>query len=661
MSIKKYWLHSFICILLFLVNINVCYGLDGIVNGTSIHVRSGAGTSYESLGKVDLPSVYTLLDENKISPTDGTSANCSYWYKISYNNQDGYICSIYLTIVSDKGTAGGTGDFEADLVQFPDSYKESLRQLHSLYPNATFTAFNTGLDWQTVVDNENYIKSGSPKNSARSLMQTKYDGYKSTNSIVYNWATNIWNTNISGGGSSWFAAHEDVISYYLDPRNFLTYNSVFMFLNHGYSTNINYNEGAIDNILKGSFMSGNMTNDNVHSFANAFIDAGRQSGISPYYLAARVIQEIGRSSTRSSYVNGSSGYYNYYNIDASGNDHLANALNRAKNEGWDDDYKAIVGGAKFIADGYVSTGQSTLYLEKWDVVDGGNGFYSHQYMQNIQAPVSEANTLYNTYLQNDLMTGNMEFLIPVYTGMTAGTKLPNTGNPNNYLREVTINGYVINGFDINQLEYNYNVSSVTNQVEIGANKIANTSSVNGIGTIEIKDNSYTHSITVTAENGNVRTYKINFTKDDDKPISISDIINSKGYVSDGVYLSGINVGTSADSLADNLKSGISNISISITNSAGSIKTTDTVATGDKVTITSGNETKTYTVIIYGDLNGDGKIASSDYVFVKNYIMGTKVLLSEQIKAGDINKDGRSTSSDYVLIKNHIMGTNIIKQ
>ena len=46
-----------------------------------------------------------------------------------------------------------------------------------------------------------------------------------------------------------------------------------------------------------------------------------------------------------------------------------------------------------------------------------------------------------------------------------------------------------------------------------------------------------------------------------------------------------------------------------------------LATGDKVTITVGTDTKIYEVVIYGDVNGDGKIAASDYVKIKNNIMG----------------------------------------
>lgn len=650
---------SLIFMIALLVNINV-YAIDGMVTGTDVRIRSGAGTTYDSLGNVNAPSIYTLLDENKIKSDDGTDSACAYWYKISYDSKSGYICSTFFTTIISSSTTLGSGNFESDLAKFPSSYRSAITELHKLYPNASFTALNTGLNWKDVVNGENYIASGSSKHTARSLIQTSYDGYKSTNSILYNWSTNVWSTNISGGGSSWYAANEDVIAYYLDPRNFLTYNSAFMFLNHGYSTNITYTESAINGILSGSFMTNSMTNDGIHTFAQAFLNAGKESGISPYYLAARVIQEIGRSSSRSSYVDGKyNGYYNYYNIDATGSDNLTGALTRAKNEGWDNDYKAIIGGAKFISDGYVSTGQTTLYLEKWDVVNGGNGFYSHQYMQNIQAPVSEANTLYNTYANNGLLGTSMEFLIPVYDGIPSSTSLPNKGNPNNYLKSITINGYNISGFNMNTYEYTYNVSSAVTSVEVGALKVASASGVSGTGTVKLNGDSTKHVITVTAGNGSKKTYTINFTRDDSKPISVSDIVSSRGYVSDGTYISGIAVGSSADSLVTSLKVN-GNVSVSVTNSAGSAKT-GTIVTGDKVTITSGSETKTYDIVIYGDLNSDGKISSSDYVFIKNHIMGSKTLSSVQKVAGDINKDGKISSSDYVFIKNHIMGTSSIVQ
>lgn len=61
-----------------------------------------------------------------------------------------------------------------------------------------------------------------------------------------------------------------------------------------------------------------------------------------------------------------------------------------------------------------------------------------------------------------------------------------------------------------------------------------------------------------------------------------------------------------------------------------------------------------TNILKGDVNRDGKITSSDYVLIKNHIMGTNILSEEAKIYADYNGDGKITSSDYVLIKNYIM-------
>ncbi|WP_416325037.1 dockerin type I domain-containing protein [[Eubacterium] hominis] len=62
----------------------------------------------------------------------------------------------------------------------------------------------------------------------------------------------------------------------------------------------------------------------------------------------------------------------------------------------------------------------------------------------------------------------------------------------------------------------------------------------------------------------------------------------------------------------------------------------------------------------GDVNGDGKISSMDYVLVKNHILNIKKLSGNAAKAADVNGDGKISSMDYVLIKNHILGISQIK-
>ena len=113
------------------------------------------------------------------------------------------------------------------------------------------------------------------------------------------------------------------------------------------------------------------------------------------------------------------GLYNFFNICAYGKNIVQNGLKYAKSQGWTDPEKSIKGGAKILASGYISIGQDTLYLEKFDVVNGGDGYYSHQYMTNVSASRTEGYTIRNTYTDMGLLSSEskIKFKIPVYKNM----------------------------------------------------------------------------------------------------------------------------------------------------------------------------------------------------------------------------------------------------
>lgn len=63
----------------------------------------------------------------------------------------------------------------------------------------------------------------------------------------------------------------------------------------------------------------------------------------------------------------------------------------------------------------------------------------------------------------------------------------------------------------------------------------------------------------------------------------------------------------------------------------------------------------YECLIYGDVNGDGKISALDYAYIKNHIMDVqKITKANEKKVADINEDGKISALDYAYIKNHIM-------
>lgn len=57
----------------------------------------------------------------------------------------------------------------------------------------------------------------------------------------------------------------------------------------------------------------------------------------------------------------------------------------------------------------------------------------------------------------------------------------------------------------------------------------------------------------------------------------------------------------------------------------------------------------------GDVNGDGKVSSVDYMLVKRQVLRKNVLNKEQFSAADINGDGRVNAADYMIVKRVVLG------
>ncbi len=216
----------------------------------------------------------------------------------------------------------------------------------------------------------------------------------------------------------------------------------------------------------------NGTSQITMSYADIIMEAAKEAGISPYSIAIKIIQEVGRqgSSSVSGTYPGYEGYYNFFNVGASdGGNAIENGLKYAKEKGWNNQYISIVEGAKFLADSYIGVGQNTAYFYKWDVVDdASNGTFWHQYMTNIQDPSSQAKTLYNTYAKNNILDISLNFIIPVYNNMPNANDLPSAIDKN------APTSYYVNGTGVNLRS-----SPTTSSSSIG------TLSLNEIVTVEV--------------------------------------------------------------------------------------------------------------------------------------------------------------------------------
>ena len=90
---------------------------------------------------------------------------------------------------------------------------------------------------------------------------------------------------------------------------------------------------------------------------------------------------------------------------------------------------------------------------------------------------------------------------------------------------------------------------------------------------------------------------------------------------------------------------------------------DIVGTGSKILVKE-NEVilRKYTIIIYGDSNGDGKINSVDLLVLQRHILELQKLDDIFMKASNVRKIGaKPTSVDLLLIQRHILGLQKIEQ
>lgn len=141
----------------------------------------------------------------------------------------------------------------------------------------------------------------------------------------------------------------------------------------------------------------------------------------------------------------------------------------------------------------------------------------------------------------------------------------------------------------------------------------------------------------------------------------TEILQRLGLTKSESYLTGFEL----DTPVQNLRQTISNLEhvdlVYLKNNTGQEISSGIISTGIEFAIKIGDSTHQYTTVIKGDVNGDGKIQATDYVKVRNHIMGKTTLTGAYLKAADANQDGKVYATDYVKIRNHIMGKTIIEQ
>ncbi|MBR2744064.1 MAG: SH3 domain-containing protein [Clostridia bacterium] len=641
-----------------------------------------------------------------------------------------FISYIFMSCVPVKKSyaAQSKEAYSAGKISKYPGYQQLIENLKAKHPNWNFKILYTGLDWNQVIKNETTASHG------RNLVDYSRSGA---------WVCSTCGDKAYDTGK-WKCASEATVSYYMDPRNWINEDYIFQFEDLSYDPSTQTLSG-VQKILSsagwanGSTITYTKTDGSTgtinKSYAQVVMEAASEAGMSPYHLASRIVLEQGKNSVPGSTAKGTySGYvgcYNFCNVNACGNNTsevIANALSYARNKGWTNPEASIKGGAAFIAKSYINVGQSTLYLEKFDVDNSDGRLYYHQYMACVYSAATECKIVKSSYSSLGMIGNSFTFLIPVYENMPTEV----CGSPDS-------------------------ASIVTQNVQINGTNVQIRNSPSLIGTVIAKLNTGDKVLRIecaSSQNGGYYWDKIvlpsgakayvarNFISQvpDITNCNLSGVANTSVNLRNGPGTSGTTVVTTLISgqavniiekdayngldgynwvrvklsngtqgyiaaqyiteMGENQTANNSNYSIatikcddgssvrirSSATTGASVVTTlkkgttvtvmqENVATAngytwDKIVTSEGlegyvanqfldkgnasSQPATNNTEGNGDVNGNGQLDASDYVLVKNHIMGKTTLSESQTKVGDVNGNGQLDASDYVLIKKKIM-------
>ena len=527
--------------------------------------------------------------------------------------------------------------------------KEMIQQLKQQHPSWNFKILYTDIEWSEAIANE-FVGHGS---SPRNLIPANNSNYTG------DWICPVCGPNKVYDSGSWLCASESAIKYMMDPRNSLNGSDIFQFLELSYN---GYNMDTVRSMVsKASFL-------NNDSCINTLISAGEKYNVNVYYLIARILQEQGSDGTVLSSGAGYNGqyvgYYNVFNIGASGKGKdavILNGLKRAEEEEWTSIESSIDGGVRIIANSYIAKGQNTLYLQKFDV-ENTDGLYWHQYMQNILAAQNEGSELRRTLEKFNLIESDYTFVIPVYKNMpSSASPRPSTtstgGTENELVRINVTNSLYIRetpGKNAKKIGSVFKDEIVT-RLEKATSKIDGTywdyimksDGTKGYAARETYDyeSSYKLYLVPLSEESNPEPTPAPEPEQPQEPDVPDEIIrNDKIEVNKTINSAVITPNTTVQQIIDFLGA-----DTTVKNANGDVLNLgDVVSTNCKIN-------DTYSISVLGDVNGDGLIDTGDTYQLKLIVLGREQVQGETHRiASDVNRDGYIDTGDTFILKKQVL-------
>ncbi len=556
-------------------------------------VRENATTTSKKITNIsDGVTVSVLGSKNDITNSVNPSTGGLWvWYQISYTSSgqtyNGFVREDLIRVTEYNTDP----TFEQQLADFPASYHAALTQLHAMYPNWIFRADKLNITFDEAVSMQGL--------SSRKQVSSSYVSWRSMEKGYYDWQTGTWQ-NVSNGG--WYGASREVIAYYMDPRNFLNANDIYVFLQQQYDAN-SQNESGVQYIAKDTFLANGYSdpNDGYSSYISVIMEAARQSSVSPYVLASTIIQEQGVNGT-SSLISGNpftyegvtyQGLYNFFNFGASGTTEnlvIKNGLANAQANGWTTRSKSIIEGAIKYGKEYIAKGQDTYFYKNYNVIDPNNIW--HQYAQNVADSLSSSKKLINMY--SDKVDIALTFRIPVYKDNSLPSEISPFPAQNQLKNNYYFNNISVGGLTPSFSRYNYEYS-----LSVGA------------------DTSIYVELPEGASLASEKSYSLNVGENLINLVVKAETGYTRGYL---IHVNAVNPCTlsiTADSAAHNQN------------------------------------------VVKGDTNGDNSVTLSDLANVRLYLLQTINLEGNNYIGADTNGDNSVTLSDLANIRLHLLGQKLL--
>ena len=510
-----------------------------------------------------------------------------------------------------------------DSNQYP-KIKETLQSLQNQHPNWKFKILYTDIEWADAITNEYVGHGGFPRNLVQANT-SKYSG---------DWICSACGSNKFYDSGKWCCASESALEYMMDVRNSLNKTDIFQFLE------LSYSECAIES-LKAMVVNTFLDND---AYINAIMEAANTHNVNAYYIVARILQEQGKNGSTLSKGEGYNGqyvgFYNVFNIGASGNGKetvILNGLKKAEEKGWTTLESSIIGGTAMISKNYIARGQNTLYLQKFDVDNSDDELYWHQYMQNILAAQTEGETLRKTFEDLGRIEGEYTFLIPVFKNMpTTACSRPSTTNTESLPSSIELVRVNVTG-SLNLRE----------QPRKDANKIGSIYKDNIITRLEkatekVDGTYWDYVMTANGTKGyaaretyeSQTTYKLYLVPVNSEEILSTTIKNEKLKIDTQTNTTITVPGVTAQNFASSM-----NKEIIVKNANGEAVSTDAkIGTGCVIN-------DIYTVVVLGDINGDGEVLAADALEILKKSTNQSNLSGAYLQAADVDEDGSVLAAD----------------